>query len=485
MVLRWDGVRSLCSVFLGACLVVGVSTPSAAQSSSAPSSLEVDTGGGVTLDLVLVRAGALQQGSPENEEGRNTDETLRSVTIGHDFFIGRTEVTVAQFQRFVEETGYRTEAETGKSGGFGWDGGRLVQRPEFTWRNPGFVQAPTHPVTLVAFGDALAFTGWLSKKGGRTFSLPSEAEWEYAYRAGTSTPYYLTGESNAALGIGWFKVNAANGTQPVAQKAPNALGLYDMGGNVFEWCRDWYGPYAPGPVTDPEVNTAPGGDKPRRVLRGGSWLKDAKNLRGAARYRNDPGSRNADNGFRVTASTEANSGSSPQTTTQNESSATPNPGGSGKSGGSGGLVASALVALVSFGCLMLVVMAIRKSRRPKAMRGAPPGVTYRRVKDGFWLVAPSPLHGSVLHYRANVVGRPVRAAIPIEPSAEGQFVYTGGAPVEVEAEQLVGMTAAQAYAAAMSAEPRRPPARAERGYDESDSDDVDSSPAFRGYPGAY
>ncbi|HET9929933.1 MAG TPA: SUMF1/EgtB/PvdO family nonheme iron enzyme, partial [Polyangiaceae bacterium] len=377
--------------------------------------------------------------------------------------------------------------EKGTSGGFGFEGGRLVQRPEFTWKNPGFVQAPTHPVTLVTFGDALAFTSWLSEKGGRRFSLPTEAEWEYAYRAGTSTPFYQPGDADAALNIGWFKANAANGTHPVAQKTPNVFGLYDMAGNVYEWCRDWYGPYALDATSDPEVSVAPSGDKPRRVLRGGSWLKDAKNLRAAARYRNDPGSRNADNGFRVSASTEVSPAAAEQPKTDSGVGKGTSAAGTDEPSRSTSLVFSAFVALASFALLGLVVAVIRKSRRPRAMRGAPPGVTYRRVKDGFWLVAPSPLHGSVLHYRANVVGRAVRASVPIEPAADGQFVYTGGAPVDVEAEQIVGMSAAQAYAAAMAMDARAQRGRPQRGYDpdESESEDVDSSPAFRGYPGAY
>ncbi|MFZ5891201.1 MAG: formylglycine-generating enzyme family protein [Myxococcota bacterium] len=490
---RWDGVRTIRAFRFGSCLALGLTARARAAPTSnvgTPATLQVDLGSAATLDLVLIRGGQLQQGSPASEAGRNADEAPRAVTIGHDFYIGRTEVTVGQFQRFVEETGYRTEAETGKSGGFGFDGARLVQRPEFNWRNPGFVQTAEHPVTLVTFGDALAFVDWASKKGGRNFALPTEAEWEYAYRAGTTTAFYAGSGEDAASAIGWFKANAAKGTQPVAQKAANAFGLHDMGGNVYEWCRDWYGPYASGPVNDPELSVAPAGDKPRRVLRGGSWLKDAKNLRAAARYRNDPGSRNADNGFRVTASIEATASPAVPATSPSSADTSANTDGKGDRNPLS-MAVLAFIAFVGLGALAFVVWMVRKWRRPRAMRGAPPGVTYRRVKDGFWLTAPSPLHGSTLHYRANVVGKPVRASVPIEPTAEGQFVYTGGAPGDVEAEQIVGLTAAQAYAAAMAVEAQVPRGRARRNdeSDESDdssySDDVASASTFRGYPGAY
>jgi len=248
---------------------------------------KLDLGGGVTLELALIPAGSFKQGSPAEEKGRNADETQREVTISQEFFIGKTPVTVGQFARFVEETRHVTDAESGPSGGFGIENGKLAQKKEYTWRNPGFKQLDTHPVTIVTYADALAFCVWLSKKTQREITLPTEAQFEYAARGGTATRFY-NGDNDSALDeIAWYKKNSDAATHPVASKKPNAFGLFDMSGNVYQWCLDVYknGDEAEGTL--------------RRALRGGSFLRDAKNCRSAARYRNDPKSRNADNGFRI------------------------------------------------------------------------------------------------------------------------------------------------------------------------------------------
>ncbi|HVH46954.1 MAG TPA: SUMF1/EgtB/PvdO family nonheme iron enzyme, partial [Labilithrix sp.] len=255
--------------------------------------------GASSLELRRIPKGTFGEGSPATEPGRESDESARNVTISRPFWFGKVPVTRAQFSRFVTETRFVTDAEKGQSGGFGWDGKALVQKKEFTWRNPGFPQKDEDPVVLVTFGDANAFVAWASRKSGRRVRLPTEAEWEYAARAGTTTPWAGANKEDEALAFGWFKTNSPNGTHPVGTKRPNAFGLFDMSGNVFEWCRDVYAPYPAGDATDPENTAPPAGEPERRVLRGGSWLRDPKRGRSAARYRNAPGSRNADNGFRV------------------------------------------------------------------------------------------------------------------------------------------------------------------------------------------
>jgi sulfatase modifying factor 1 len=187
--------------------------------------LDLTLGSGVTLELVLVRAGTFRQGSPAAERGRSSDEGPREVRLTHDYYIGKFEVTVEQFAAFVKDTGYETEAERGKSGGFGLDGNKLAQSPRYSWREPGYPQSPRHPVSLVTYGDALAFSRWLSERAGRVIELPTEAEWEYASRAGTSSRFYAGEGDGLAAKLGWFSANAPRGARAGGALDPNTTVL--------------------------------------------------------------------------------------------------------------------------------------------------------------------------------------------------------------------------------------------------------------------
>jgi formylglycine-generating enzyme required for sulfatase activity len=421
---------------LSAALVLAATREAAA----AEPTITVDLGGGVRMELVLVPGGQLTAGSPPGEAGRADDEAQHDATVS-SFYIGKYPVTVAQFRRFVTASGFRSEAERGASGGSGWDGKALVQRKEFTWKNPGFSQTDAHPVTLVTYDDAVAFTTWASQAAGRAITLPTEAQWEYAYRAGTKTAFYSGASDKDALAIGWFKPNAGAGTKPVGQLKPNALGLFDMAGNVYEWCQDWYAPYSLTPATDPVQTRADGSDKARRVLRGGSWLKDPKHGRAAARYRNTPGSRNADNGFRVVAAPAANAAPPPPASTTppspppppspspaSDPAPAPKTTASSSNEGTLALLGGAVAAVAA---VIVLVRGLAQGKRGSSE------IRFRLGSDGFWIHAVPRLAGATLHFRHHGPTGAHEGQVVIEPSEVGQFIYTGHPPKRVEVVRVL------------------------------------------------
>lgn len=264
------------------------------------------------------------------------------VVITRPFLIGKTEVTVGQFRQFVEATGYQTTAERSGAGIIGLHGeiqveqriyNPLGQRPEFTWKNPGFEQSDNHPVTGVSWDDTQAFCQWLSDKEGATYRLPTEAEWEYACRAGTKTWFYFGDEyanqfhhyANLADGtleaahekvasLQWVLPEARDGavyTSEVGRYEPNPWGLHDMHGNVWEWCQDVYNdvyynrfrgsnqdPWkaAVDPVNLDEHTWEPGDF---RAIRGGSWVVAPIQSRTGTRGQFERGDAACYLGFRV------------------------------------------------------------------------------------------------------------------------------------------------------------------------------------------
>lgn len=416
----------------------------------------IDLGGGVTLEIVKIPAGSFEMGSPDGEPGRGPDEDQHRVTLAEEFWLGRTPVTRGQFARFVQETKYKTEAETGTSGGFGFDGTALVQRKEFTWRNPGFPQTDDHPVVIVTYDDALAFTRWLARKSGRRIALPTEAQWEYACRAGT-TSRFSSGDSDAdAERIAWFKKNAGTGTHPVGEKEANRFGLADMCGNVYQWCSDSYAAYVPGGGEQGPM------DKPRRVLRGGSWLKDARQVRSAARARNTPGSRNADNGFRIVAGEKAavpppvptpsptpvEKPPAPRETPPPPAPPEPTPRpeplepytaptrNEDTSYVSAGCLIIPIIAIAVIGVIVLIIRKSAASRQtaPSFQTGPRPilrAPAPRIVDDGFWFDTTGYSAGDVVTYTYMGRNGTVTEQFLVEPGSGQQFIYTGVRPSDI------------------------------------------------------
>ncbi len=231
----------------------------------------------VKFEMMPIEAGSFVMGSPEDEDGRENDELLHRVTLTKDFYMGKYEVTQEQW-----------EAVMGN--------------------NPSYFKGAKRPVEQVSWNDAQEFIKKLNaqddvKRNGMKFRLPTEAEWEYACRAGTTTAYSwgntLNGDKancNGNYPCGTeLKGTYLKRTTDVGSYAPNAWGLYDMHGNVYEWCEDWYGSYDNGAVTDPKG--APSGSY--RVLRGGSWSNLAWSCRSADRGNSGPTCRYFNFGFRL------------------------------------------------------------------------------------------------------------------------------------------------------------------------------------------
>jgi formylglycine-generating enzyme required for sulfatase activity len=461
--------------------VLAVVLAASAARASEPT-LTLDLGDGVSLDLVRIKAGVFQQGSPASETGHGDDETVREVTLTADYYIGTTEVTVGQWKRFVAEAGYRSEAEKGTSGGFGWDGKALVQDRRFYWRNPGYPSGDRHPVSLVTYEDALAFTRWLSGRSHRAVTLPTEAQWEYAARAGSPARFPGGDRDAVAADIGWSKANAPNGPQEVGRKKANTWGLYDTAGNLYEWCLDWYGPYPPGPARDPLETRSDLSDKPRRVLRGGSWLKETKALRSGARYRNAPGSRNADNGFRIVASADPPAGAATPAPATRPVAGTGAAAGGTNVGTGSALFGVAILCGIGLFCVGVPIGLFFLIFRRRAG-----GTRTRIADDGFTLVVPNAKTGQRVQYRYRAGGQTKtgQATITGDP-ADGVFVYTGERP-----SSIVLLAAGDALS---SLSPAAPPPRAaptptprpvrSRTDEEDDDTDTDTEP-FRGFPSAY
>ena len=263
-------------------------------------------------EMVVIPAGSFTMGSPASEEGRFDDESPQhKVTIGRPFAVGKFEVTRGEFAAFVAEAGYHTADSC-----WVWvdaGGGRWQETAGKGWRDVGYAQTDWDPVACVSWKDAQAYVTWLGRKTGKPYRLLTEAEWEYVARAGTGRSRYWGDSLAAACDYAnvadqaakrryadWAIHECNDGaiyTSPVGRYRPNAYGLHDMIGNVWEWVADcWHDTYAGGP-SDGQVWS--GGDCSKRVLRGGSWFVRPRFARAALRFRYNLGDRYGDNGFRV------------------------------------------------------------------------------------------------------------------------------------------------------------------------------------------
>ena len=221
--------------------------------------------GSVEFKMLPVSGGTFQMGSPESDTDADDDERPQhSVTLS-DFYMGETEVTQALW---LEVMGSNPSEFTGD-----------LQRP----------------VEMVSWDDCQEFITKLNEKTGKTFRLPTEAEWEYAARGGSKSRGYKYAGSNDLDKVGWYEDNSSETTHPVKQKQANELGLYDMTGNVWEWCADRFGDYG----SSAQTNPAGASTGSYRVYRGGSWYSNARYCRVATRYWPEPSKRYGNLGLRL------------------------------------------------------------------------------------------------------------------------------------------------------------------------------------------
>ncbi len=286
-----------------------------AHQQTPPSVVKIDG-----LEFVLIPSGHFRMGASELQQlnqYNSCEYPAHDVTISRPFLLGRYEVTVFDFARFAADTGYRTEAEQSGLGANSLnlvDGG-IQQLPHTIWSSPGFVQTDRHPVVCVSWADASAFCDWLSRKSGQVVRLPTEAEWEYACRAGTATRFN-TGDLWSSLeGHGNFGDKSLQQSFPLAGGTadwndgavftnavgafrPNQFGLYDMHGNVGEWCLDWFSSdrYTAASEVDP---VGPTEATDWRAVKGGSWYNSPESCRCSGRHDGIETMASTTNGFRV------------------------------------------------------------------------------------------------------------------------------------------------------------------------------------------
>lgn len=260
------------------------------------------------IEMVHLPAGSFLMGSPDDEHGRSPGDLegpRRAIVIAAPFALAVTPVTRADFEIFARETGFAAGGVVAADANGAWS-----RDDTRTFRDPGFPQAADHPVVGIGWPDAVAYAVWLSARTGRLYRLPGEAEWEYAARAGTTTPFWWgdtigPDDANCDHRHGYGRQAPAGGwrggTCPVRTYRPNPWGFFQTAGNVWEWCADDHAPH----LADLPCDGAPfcsGHAAADKTLRGGSYLNGPWNLRSACRLGDPPGFRHASFGFRLACS---------------------------------------------------------------------------------------------------------------------------------------------------------------------------------------
>ena len=255
-------------------------------------------------EFVFVEGGTFTMGCTEEQSNDcyNDEKPAHEETV-KDFYIGKYEVTVEQFAKFIDETGYKTDAEKSDSSLICADGTKSYKKG-VNWRfdSKGTLydkQEYDHPVAHVSWNDAKEYCKWFSEKSGNEVRLPSETEWEYAARGGNLSRGTKYSGSNVITEVAWYDANSDFATQPVGKKKANELGIFDMSGNVYEWCSTWYSNFG-SEATD--VNDEI--ENKYIVVRGGSSFLNEKFSRVSYRYSRTPSTCGGPYGFRLAMTVE-------------------------------------------------------------------------------------------------------------------------------------------------------------------------------------
>ena len=253
---------------LSGVLKTNASSSVASGTSLAGNTISIPVKDGISIDMVRVEAGTFTMGATAEMKVPDDDEKpTHQVTLTNDYYIGKYEVTQALWQ-----------AVTGN--------------------NPSNYKGDNLPVENVSWNDCQEFISKLNRITGKTFRLPTEAEWEYAARGGKKSRGYQYSGSNNLADVAWYEDNSGSKTHTIGSKQANELGIYDMTGNVWEWCQDWYGKYSSSSQTNPTGATSGS----YRVIRGGSWFNAARYCRSSFRFNGTPVYRRIDLGLRLVLS---------------------------------------------------------------------------------------------------------------------------------------------------------------------------------------